>query len=718
MRMNKGHNARSALARNGSLALGVCLFAVATATAQEVQERSSPDTVVVVGSREAEPAAGYRPDVVTTTGPWGGRKVEDVPYTITVLPSELIENSGARNLDQLFAMTPLVQQGQSQDINNIAQATLRGFNVARAYVNGVQNNNIGMGVFIEEIDQLEILNGLSGFLYGASPVGGVINYQLKRPTAYDLRNLTIGNYGGEQYYAHADIGGTFDADGRFGYRLNLLTQDGDTQIDEQSLRRNMVSGSADWRPTDDMVVELFLSKKDFHLEGRQFQFFLGGNLPDPLDGSQIYAPRNTYVDVDSEEAGLRFAYEPSDAWAIRAALSYKEDTRSMVYAIGNLLPGDTSYQFNLFGGRNAAETQGGYIYADHAFSTGPVRHRLTFGVNGYSYINSLAIQANGFPSFFDGPYTFDLADRSVVDLAVPVWNLSDSRWVVNGRSKNINVVVGDDITFNPSWSMLIGANLSKIRSENFDFATGAPLPNGLYDESAVTPTVSVLYKPTATVTTYASYMESLEPGSIVGPTFANANQILGPLTSQQVELGVKATVSDILLTAALFQIDKASERSNDGTPTGTFVQDGLEVHRGIEVTATGKATDELSIVAGLTVMDNEIRDSADPALEGKRPNGVADSTVKLYAEYSPKALAGWVFTSGIYFTGEAYQDPLNTRKISSYALLDLGARYDVELFGHDVVARVNLLNAGDERYWAATSPGTPRTLTFSLSAGF
>jgi iron complex outermembrane receptor protein len=273
MRMNKGHNVRSALA------LGVCLFAVATATAQEVQERSSPDTVVVVGSREAEPAAGYRPDVVTTTGPWGGRKVEDVPYTITVLPSEFIENSGARNLDQLFAMTPLVQPGQSQDINNIAQATLRGFNVARAYVNGVQNNNIGMGVFIEEIDQLEILNGLSGFLYGASPVGGVINYQLKRPTAYDLRNLTIGNYGGEQYYAHADIGGTFDADGRFGYRLNLLTQDGDTQIDEQSLCRNMVSGSADWRPTDDMVVELFLSKKDFHLEGRQFQFFLGGNLP-------------------------------------------------------------------------------------------------------------------------------------------------------------------------------------------------------------------------------------------------------------------------------------------------------------------------------------------------------------------------------------------------------------------------------------------------------
>jgi iron complex outermembrane receptor protein len=714
--MNKVHNAQIKFALCGSLALGICLFA--TATAQETQERLSSDTVLIVGARENEPAAGYKPDVIATTGPWGSRKVEEVPYTITVLPSELIENSGARNLDQLFAMTPLVQQGQSQDINNIAQATLRGFNVARAYVNGVQNNNIGMGVFVEEIDQLEILNGLSGFLYGASPVGGVINYQLKSPTAYDLRDLTIGNYGGEQYYAHADIGGMFDAEKRFGYRLNLLTQNGDTQIDEQTLRRNLISGSVDWRPTDNMVVELFLSKKDFHLEGRQFQFFLGGNLPDPLDGDQLYGPRDTYVDVDSEEASLRFAYAPTDQWAIRAALMTKKDTRSMVYAIGNLLPDDATVSFNLFGGRNAAETLGGYLYADYVFSTGPVDHRLTVGVNGYTYENSLAIQANGFPSFFDGPYTFDIADRSIVDFAVPVWNLSDSHRVVNGKSRNINTVVGDDITFDANWSMLVGANLSQIRSENFDFATGAPLPNGLYDESAVTPTVSVLYKPTTTVTTYLSYMESLEPGSIVGPTFTNANQILGPLRSKQVELGAKASINDILLTAALFQIDRASERSSDGTPTGTFVQDGREVHRGLEVSAMGKLTDELSLVAGLTVMDNEIRDSADPALEGKRPNGVADSTVKLYAEYAPRALAGWTFTGGVYVTGEGYQDPLNTRKISSYTLVDVGVRYDADLFGHNVVARVNLMNAGDEHYWAATSPGTPRTLAFSLSAGF
>jgi iron complex outermembrane receptor protein len=92
-------------------------------------------------------------------------------------------------------IAPLVQAGQSQDLNGIAQAKIRGFNVGRVYVNGVQNDNLGMGVFAEEIERLEIVSGLTGFLYGASPVGGLINYQLKRPTGTELRRLTVGNYG-------------------------------------------------------------------------------------------------------------------------------------------------------------------------------------------------------------------------------------------------------------------------------------------------------------------------------------------------------------------------------------------------------------------------------------------------------------------------------------------------------------------------------------------
>lgn len=700
-----------------SAMLMLLLSPIASGAETDPDTRDDP-TVTLEQVEATGTATGLKPEDATTTGPWGNRRILDTPYSITVLRDELIESVSAQNLDQLFQLAPQVQAGQSQDINNIAQATLRGFNVARAYLNGVQNNSLGMGVFVEEIGQLEIFNGLSGFLFGPSPVGGVINYQLKRPTGDNLRSVTIGNYGGQQYFVHADLGGTVDSQGRFRYRLNLLKQDGDTPIDDQQLERGMVSASMAWDPTQATMLELYHSNKDYRLDGRQFQFYLGTEVPDPWDGSRLHGPRDTFVDVDTEETHLTATYQPTPAFSIRSAYQRKQDTRAMVYTLGGLLPNRTQYELMLLGGTNAALNEGGYVYLDYAVSAGSVRHKLTAGINGYDYQNRLAILSNGLPSYFTPTVVVDIGDRSVVDMAVPDWDLDDARWVVSGKSRNVNLVAGDEIVFDDRWTLMLGASRSSIRSENFDFATGAPIPGSLYDKTATTPTASILYRPGSQTTLYATYIESLEQGAIVGPTYANADQILEPLVSRQYELGAKTSVDGMLLTAALFQIDKANERSDDGTPTGTYVQDGRQVHRGLELSAAGSLTDEVGILAGLTLMDNEIRRSGDPSLEGKRPTWVFARTFKVFAEYSPAALPGLGITAGAYFNGDGYQDPMNTRKIPGYNLLDFGVRYQAPFFGRDTIARLNLTNATDERYWAATSPGAPRKLAFTVSTRF
>ena len=76
------------------------------------------------------------------------------------------------------------------------------------------------------------------------------------------------------------------------------------------------------------------------------------------------------------------------------------------------------------------------------------------------------------------------------------------------------------------------------------------------------------------------------------------------------------------------------------------------------------------------------------------------------------------FTGGLYYTGEQYQDPLNTRTIPDYILVDVGARYKAKLLGENIVIRMNVTNVGDKRYWAATSPGAPRTVAFSITGEF
>ncbi|WP_419673214.1 hypothetical protein [Aliarcobacter butzleri] len=91
-------------------------------------------------------------------------------------------------------------------------------------------------------------------------------------------------------------------------------------------------------------------------------------------------------------------------------------------------------------------------------------------------------------------------------------------------------------------------------------------------------------------------------------------------------------------------------------------QDGLEIHEGLELTATGKVTDNLTIVGGGTIMDLEIDKAA--SNEGKKPTDTASKMAKLYAEYDISAVKGLTLTGGAYYTGESYRDGAKYRHYS------------------------------------------------------
>ncbi|WP_323657882.1 STN domain-containing protein [Aliarcobacter butzleri] len=52
---------------------------------------------------------GYLSEDITGVGVWGTRKLQDTPYSMSVIPKDLIENSVAVNMSQIFKMNPLTQ---------------------------------------------------------------------------------------------------------------------------------------------------------------------------------------------------------------------------------------------------------------------------------------------------------------------------------------------------------------------------------------------------------------------------------------------------------------------------------------------------------------------------------------------------------------------------------------------------------------------------------
>lgn len=233
-----------------------------------------PDTSIQARNvADGSAEAGYLVDSVKNVGALGGMSLQDTPYSISVVSSEMLKNTQTTSTDDVFKRNPFTQLYSPKNAGYASAVAIRGFSSAgnlSIATDGLRfSTDYDSGNFIEEMEQIEILTGLSGFLYGPASPGGLVNYVLKRPTAERYNSVTLGNAGGENHYLHGDFGGPIDDEGKFAYRINVLTQDGETAIDLQKRRREMVSLALDWNVSDDLVIQFDASHKKSETRDRK-----------------------------------------------------------------------------------------------------------------------------------------------------------------------------------------------------------------------------------------------------------------------------------------------------------------------------------------------------------------------------------------------------------------------------------------------------------------
>jgi len=285
-----------------------------------------PLTVSTASLKQGTAEEGYRVSNVSGVGLWDERSLRDTPYSMSVVTSDLIENINAQNMGQIFKMNPLTQEPNIQNHNGVPIVTIRGFQSTNPIYDGIpMADSNGSAVSVIEIDRVEILSGTSGFLYGGGRVGGAVNYVTKNSTNIPLRRLTLGNYGGTQFYGHADIGGKFDERGRFGYRVNLLYQGGDTAIGEP-VNQKVANIVLDGHLTDTLYADVKYTYNDYRKEATQPTF---NNVRERtgIDTSKRYAPKWASNDIESHKAYTSLRWDPSKYFPLRNAFFY-QNTRA------------------------------------------------------------------------------------------------------------------------------------------------------------------------------------------------------------------------------------------------------------------------------------------------------------------------------------------------------------------------------------------------------
>jgi iron complex outermembrane receptor protein len=230
------------------------------------------------------------------------------------------------------------------------------------------------------------------------------------------------------------------------------------------------------------------------------------------------------------------------------------------------------------------------------------------------------------------------------------------------------------------------------------------------------------------MTTYFTYASALQAGDLAPANTVNAGSSLPPYRSKEYELGYKATFNKIDFTAALFRIERPF--ANINTADNTFEITGLQVNRGLELSAIGEVIDGLTLYGGVTLLDARLQHTPSPTTNDRIYVGAPKVRGNMLLEYRIPGLQDLVATFDYQFSGTRAANDTNSFFAAGYNLFDLGARYTSSLFSKVVTWRLAVDNITDRHYYSTIGPsnltgantgnllahlGSPRMLEASVS---
>jgi len=634
----------------------------------------------------------------------------DVPLTSNVITREVIDAQGQRTLYGALRNTAGVTRSQlnGSAYDNVAIRGILVENRGNYRLNGSLPIINLVDVPLENKERVEVLKGASSLYYGFVPPSGIVNYVTKRAGATPVTSLStsLNQYGAVDL--HADIGRRFGPDNNTGLRINAAAGHEDIGIDNFSGKRQMLSAALDVKVSSSVNLKFDAEyyKKDSSEQA-------GITLPTAVNGV-ITLPRLTGNKVNLAGEWQRYVADATNLLA-RADVALSDDW-SAIFELGQARNNrDRRFsQFNLTNVLTGAGTltvnqQDGQEYENNNFrtelsgrvATGSITHELSIGYTGNERKqDSRNSPTQTFAQNLYNPVLIPYTPRTAANASAP------SKITDNG------LYVFDRIVLSEQWQLMAGARRSDYTSVT---------TTTRYEAQKTSPSVSVMYKPTARTSVYASYIEGMEESGTAPANRANAGEVLAPSLNKQVELGIKAEVAQgLLLQAAYFDVKRPSTTVD---AANRFVLGGEAEYKGFEFAASGEINKQWSVVASALVMNPKITKTTVAAELNKTPENAPKLTYSVFGEYRVPSVPGLALNAGWYFTGKRPVNNANQAYIDGAGTLSLGARYRTKLFGTNTTLQANLDNATDKVYWSTAGNGllgvgAPRTLRVAAKFDF
>lgn len=676
--------------------------------------RAVSDTLTVTGLSDPYASVPQQSSTATKTD----TQLLEVPQSVSVVTRERMDRQNVQSVTEALRYVPGVKtETYGVDPKGYDWIYIRGFNALTTndYRDGLRQLNNSYSYFRTEpyaLERIDIVRGPSSTLFGLGDAGGIVNRISKLPSAQGVHEVEVelGNFNRRQ--AQFDMSDKIDDDGHYLYRMIGVVRDSDTQFhyhDGPDVEDNRVylAPSLTWLPNSDTSLTV---RADYlrDTSGGTVAVLTkpGGTVTDTLLGDYSF----NHFRQEQFTVGYELSHQFNDTFQLRQNVRYGQtDT-----VLNNLLPGAVNFDAGTVS-RNAirfdehmnAFNIDNQLQAD--FSTASISHRLLTGLD-YSRLEGNAKRFGAVaPTFniYNPVYGLNIAD--------PNYALNDN----DQTTAQLGVYMQDQISLTPKWLLTLGGRHDEISLRTQNNLTES---TSWLDQGAWTGRAGLTYLADNGLAPYISYAESFVPNSGTD----SQNRTFDPSKAHQYEVGVKYQPdASLLLTLAAFDITKSNVLTNEivnSVVTGYQVASGEVRSRGVETEATMKLTQNLDLLASYTYTETEIT-ASNNGDRGKQQANVPKHMASTWLNYSfhQGVLDGLLLSTGVRYVGSMYGDNANTVPVKNFALIDAGAKYQVN---QHVSVGFNIQNLLNHDYVGTCDedtscyPGQERTFIGSLKYSF
>ena len=661
----------------------------------------------------------------------------DTPRSVTVVPQQVLKDTAATSLQDALRTVPGITFGAGEGGNPQGDRPfIRGFDAqGDTYLDGVRDTG-GQSREIFDIESIEVSKGPNSSFGGRGSAGGSLNLVSKTPQARDFTNGGF-TYGSDQTRRYTlDVNRQF-LDDSAAFRLNLMSHEQNVagrdavNYDRWGVAPSLTFGLG--TPTRVNLSYYHMESNDLPDSGIPYGYgsattttHVHDKPTDGGDSSNFYGLkdrdfRKTRADIST----ISVEHDLNDSMTLKNTLRHgstgqdyvltqPDDSKGNVNKYGTVwrranarvsTTTTTTNQTDLFGSFQA-------LGFKHSYSTGLEFTGEETRVSGYTITPNANPTPNGCL-----PGMVGNSGGSCTSLGNPnpddAWTGSVERNYMGTNTKATSraAYVFDTIELDPKWLLNVGVRYDTFDTEaNTNATTGRTKVKD--DSQFFNWQAGLVWKPMENGSIYTSYATSASPaGGLVGegvdnnslPTGVNTSD-LKPEETVNYELGTKWDLfhNRLSLSAAVFRTEKKNTRIL--VDSNTYETAGESRVDGLELSASGKITEQWQVFAGYSYLKSEL---VDPGRNGTRlglvttgsnkgnqmPN-TPENSFSLWTTYNvtPKLTIG----GGAFYVDQVYGDAANTVYVPSYTRYDAMASYKLT---KNVDLQLNVQNLTDKTYY-------------------